>query len=153
WHYQLVHHGIWDMDIPCAPILTNITVNGRMVKALAQPTKQANLYVFNRETGEPIWPIEERPVPKGDVPGEWYSPTQPYPTKPPAYDVQGVEIDDLINFTPELREEAVRLVSKYKIGSLFTPPVVSKADGPIATIHAPGSIGGANWPGGSYDPE
>ena len=90
WHYQLVHHGIWDMDIPCAPILADITVNGRTVKAVAQPTKQALLYVFNRETGEPIWPIEERPVPKGDVPGEWYSPTQPFPTKPPAYDRQGV---------------------------------------------------------------
>ena len=153
WHYQLVHHGLWDMDIPCAPILTDITINGRTVKALAQPTKQAFLYVFNRETGAPIWPIEERPVPKGDVPGEWYSPTQPYPTKPPAYDVQGVAIDDLIDFTPELREEAVKLVSKYKIGPLFTPPVVSKADGPIATIHVPGSLGGANWPGGSYDPE
>lgn len=153
WHYQLVHHGLWDMDIPCAPILTDITINGRTVKALTQPTKQAFLYVFNRETGAPIWPIEERPVPKGDVPGEWYSPTQPYPTKPPAYDVQGVAIDDLIDFTPELREEAVKLVSKYRIGSLFTPPVVSKADGPIATIHVPGSLGGANWPGGSYDPE
>src|SRR5581483_8101924 len=153
WHYQLVHHGLWDMDIPCAPILTDITINGRTVKALAQPTKQANLYVFNRETGEPIWPIEERPVPKGDVPGEWYSPTQPYPTKPPAYDVQGVAIDDLIDFTPELRQEAVKLVSKYKIGSLFTAPVVSKSEGPIATIHAPGSLGGSNWPGGSYDPE
>jgi quinoprotein glucose dehydrogenase len=153
WHYQLVHHGLWDMDIPCAPILTDITVNGRTVKALAQPTKQAYLYVFNRETGEPIWPIEERPVPKGDVPGEWYSPTQPYPTKPPPYDQQGVAIDDLIDFTPDLRAEAVKLVSKFQIGSLFTPPVVSKADGPIATIHVPGSLGGANWPGGSYDPE
>ena len=90
WHYQLVHHGMWDMDIPCAPILTDITVNGRTVKALAQPTKQAFLYVLNRETGEPIWPIEERPVPKGDTPGEWYSPTQPFPTKPPAYDGQGL---------------------------------------------------------------
>ena len=84
WHYQLVHHGMWDMDIPCAPILADITVNGRPMKALAQPTKQAFLYVLNRETGEPIWPIEERPVPKGDTPGEWYSPTQPFPTKPPA---------------------------------------------------------------------
>ena len=84
WHYQLVHHGIWDMDIPCAPILADITVNGRTVKAVAQPTKQAFLYVFDRVTGQPIWPIEERPVPKGDVPGEWYSPTQPFPTKPPA---------------------------------------------------------------------
>jgi quinoprotein glucose dehydrogenase len=153
WHYQLVHHGLWDMDIPCAPILTDITINGRTVKALAQPTKQANLYVFNRETGEPIWPIEERPVPKGDVPGEWYSPTQPFPTKPPAYDNQGVSLDSLINFTPELHEEAVKLVSKYRIGPLFTPPSVSKPDGPIATITSPGSLGGANWPGGSYDPE
>ena len=90
WHYQLVHHGLWDMDIPCAPILADITINGRTVKAVAQPTKQAFLYVFNRETGEPIWPIEERPVPQGDVPGEWYSPTQPFPTKPPAFDNQGV---------------------------------------------------------------
>jgi quinoprotein glucose dehydrogenase len=100
WHYQLVHHGIWDMDIPCAPILTDITVNGRTVKAVAQPTKQATLYVFNRVTGEPIWPIEERPVSKGDVPGEWYSPTQPFPTKPPVYDRTGVSVDDLIDFTP-----------------------------------------------------
>jgi quinoprotein glucose dehydrogenase len=153
WHYQLVHHGIWDMDIPCAPILTDITINGRTVKALAQPTKQAFLYVFNRETGEPIWPIEERPVPQGDVPGEKYSPMQPFPTKPPAYDNQGVSLDSLINFTPELHEEAVKLVSKYRIGPLFTPPSVSKAEGPLATITSPGSLGGANWPGGSYDPE
>ena len=107
WHYQLVHHGIWDMDIPCAPILADITVNGRTIKAVAQPTKQAFLYVFDRVTGQPIWPIEERPVPKGDVPGEWYSPTQPFPTKPPAYDRQGLSVDDLIDFTPELRAEAV----------------------------------------------
>ncbi len=99
WHYQLVHHGIWDMDIPCAPILIDITRDGRPVKALAQPTKQGFVYVFNRATGEPIWPIEERPVPKGDVPGEWYSPTQPIPTKPPAFDRQGVSLDDLIDFT------------------------------------------------------
>ena len=109
WHYQLVHHGMWDMDIPCAPILADITINGRTVKALAQPTKQAFLYVFNRETGEPIWPIEERPVPKGDTPGEWYAPTQPFPTKPPAYDGQGLAIDDLIDYTPELRAEAVKV--------------------------------------------
>src|SRR5579864_6291682 len=153
WHYQLVHHGIWDMDIPCAPILADITINGRTVKAVAQPTKQANLYVFDRITGQPIWPIEERPVPKGDVPGEWYSPTQPFPTKPPAYDNQGVSIDSLINFTPELRAEAEKLVSKYRIGPIFTPPSVSKADGTLGTITSPGSTGGANWPGGSYDPE
>ena len=153
WHYQLVHHGVFDMDIPCAPILTDITVNGKTVKALAQPTKQSFLYVFNRETGEPIWPIEEKPVPKGTVPGEWYSPTQPFPSKPPAFDRQGVEIDDLIDFTPELRKAAVDFVSKYKIGSLFEPPTVSTVGGPLGTIHQPGSTGGANWPGGSYDPE
>ena len=153
WHYQLVHHGIWDMDIPCAPILTDITVNGQTVPALAQPTKQAFLYVFNRVTGKPIWPMEERPVPQGDVPGEWYSPTQPFPTKPPAYDRQGVSLDDLIDYTPELHQQAVNLVSKYKIGPIFTPPVVSKAEGPLAAITAPGSLGGTNWPGGSYDPE
>src|SRR5689334_4871532 len=141
------------MDIPCPPILVDVPINGRAVKALAQPTKQAFLYVFNRETGEPIWPMEERPVPKGDVPGEWYAPRQPFPTRPPAYDQQGVSLDSLINFTPELHEEAVKLVSKYRIGPIFTPPSVSKADGPIATISAPGSLGGANWPGGSYDPE
>jgi len=150
WHYQLVHHGIWDMDIPCAPILADITVNGRTVKAVAQPTKQAFLYVFNRETGEPIWPIEERPVAKGDVPGEWYAPTQPIPTKPPAYDRQGVSLDDLIDFTPELRAEALKVVERYKIGPIFTPPVVSKLPAPIATL-TPGFA--TNWPGGSYDPE
>ena len=121
-----------------APILCDITINGRTVKAVAQPTKQSFLYVFNRETGEPIWPIEERPVPKGDVPGEWYSPTQPFPTKPPAYDNQGVSIDQLIDFTPELRAEAVKLVSKYRIGPLFTPPSVSKADGPLRHDHFAG---------------
>ena len=153
WHYQLVHHGLFDMDIPCAPILTDIIVDGRPVKALAQPTKQSYLYVFNRVTGEPIWPIEEKPAPKGDVPGEWYSPTQPIPSKPPAFDRQGLTIDDLIDFTPELRAEAEKLVSKYKIGPLFTPPVVSKIEGPLGKIQVPGNLGGANWPGGSYDPE
>ena len=153
WHYQLVHHGIWDMDIPCAPILTDINVNGQTVPALAQPTKQAFLYVFNRVTGKPIWPMEERPVPKGDVPGEWYAPTQPFPSKPPAYDTQGVTEDTVINFTPELHEEAMKMLSKYKIGPIFTPPVVSNPDGPLAAITAPGSLGGSNWPGGSYDPE
>ncbi len=153
WHYQLVHHGLWDMDIPCAPMLVDMTVNGKTVKAVAQPTKQAFLYVFNRETGEPIWPIEERPVAKGDVPGEWYSPTQPFPTKPPAFDNQGISSDSLINFTPELHAEAEKLVSKYRIGPLFTPPSVSNLDGPLATIASPGALGGANWPGGSYDPD
>jgi quinoprotein glucose dehydrogenase len=151
WHYQLVHHGIWDMDIPCAPILTDITVNGRAIKAVAQPTKQGILYVFDRVTGQPVWPIEERPVEKGDVPGEWYSPTQPFPTKPPAYERTGVSIDDLIDFTPELRAQAEALVSKYKIGPIFTPPVVSKLPGPLATLSR--AQAGTNWFGGSFDPE
>ena len=152
WHFQLVHHGIWDHDIPCAPILIDIMIDGRLVKAVAQPTKQAFLYVFDRETGEPIWPIEERPVPSGDVPGEWYSPTQPFPTRPPAYDRQGVTIDDLIDFTPELRAEGLEVVSRYKMGPLFTPPVLSTLEGPLGTLMAPAMGGGTNWPGGSYDP-
>jgi quinoprotein glucose dehydrogenase len=153
WHYQLVHHGIWDMDIPCAPILLDLTINGRAIKAVAQPTKQAFLYVFNRETGEPIWPIEERPVEKGTVPGEWYSPTQPFPTKPRAYDTQGFVLDDLINFTPELRAEGEKIASRYKLGPVFTPPVVSQLPGPLATLAIATAGGGTNWPGGSVDPE
>jgi quinoprotein glucose dehydrogenase len=153
WHYQLVHHGIWDMDIPCAPILADITVTGRTVKALAQPTKQAFLYVFNRETGDPIWPIEERPVPPGDTPGEWYAPTQPFPTKPPAYDGQGLSIADLIDYTPELRAEAEKIVARYRLGPMFTPPSVSRMEGPIATLTMGAQAAATNWPGGSYDPE
>jgi quinoprotein glucose dehydrogenase len=151
WHYQLVHHGIWDFDIPCAPMLIDVTVDGRTIKAVAQPTKQGILYTFDRITGQPIWPIEERPVPKGEVPGEWYSPTQPIPTKPPAYGIAGVEsTDELINFTPELRAEAMKLVSNYQIGPIFTPIGVSKPEGPWGTII---TTGVTNWPGGSYDPE
>jgi quinoprotein glucose dehydrogenase len=153
WHFQLVHHGIWDHDIPCAPILVDVTQNGRTIKAVAQPTKQAFLYVFDRVTGQPIWPIEERPVPQGDVPGEWYSPTQPFPTKPPAYDRQGFVIDDLIDFTPALRAEAEQKVKLYKLGPIFTPPVVSKREGPLATLTLASAGGGTNWAGGSYDPE
>ena len=153
WHYQFVHHGLWDMDVPCAPILMDLVVDGKPVKALAQPTKQAFLFVLNRETGTPVWPIEERPVPQSDVPGEKTSPTQPFPTRPPAFDLQGVTHDNLIDFTPELRAEAVKLVSRYRIGPLFTPPVVSRWEGPLATLILPDNIGGANWPGGSFDPE
>ena len=152
WHYQLVHHGIWDHDIPCAPILTNLNINGRTVKAVAQPTKQAILYVLNRETGEPIWPIEERPVEKGTVPGEWYSPTQPMPTKPPAYDRNGFVKDDILNFTPELRAKGEQVASRYKLGPIFTPPTESKADGVLGTLSLATNQGGTNWPGGSFDP-
>ncbi len=153
WHYQFVHHDIWDYDLPCGPILADITVDGRTVKAVAQPTKQSWLYVFDRATGEPVWPIEERPVEAGDVPGEWYAPTQPFPTRPPAYDRQGVAIDDLIDFTPELRAQAVEIASRYKLGPIFTPPVVSRAEGLLGTLTLPNIAGGSNWPGGSLDPE
>src|SRR5215471_4183933 len=153
WHFQLVHHGIWDMDIPCAPILADITIDGRTVKAVAQPTKQAFLYVFDRVTGKPIWPIEERAVEQSTVPGEKTSPTQPFPSKPVAYDRQGSSVDDLIDFTPELRAEALKLVSRYKMGPIFTPPVVSKLEGPLGTLAMAVNSGGTNWPGGSYDPE
>jgi quinoprotein glucose dehydrogenase len=153
WHYQLVHHGIWDMDIPCAPMLVDITINGQTVKAVAQPTKQAFLYVFDRKTGKPIWPMEERPVEQSTVPGEKTSPTQPFPTKPPAYDLQGFVVDDLLDFTPELRAEGEKIVSKYHLGPVFTPGVVSKPEGPYATMTLATAGGGTNWAGGSYDPE
>ncbi len=153
WHYQLVHHGIWDFDIPSAPILADLDVEGRPVQVLIQPTKQGWLYVFDRVTGEPIWPIEERPVEQSDVPLELSSPTQPFVTWPPPFDRQGVSHDDLVDFTPEIKAEAVEIVSRYKIGPLFTPPVVSRWEGPLATLMMPSTVGGANWPGGSYDPE
>lgn len=153
WHFQLVHHGIWDHDIPCAPILADVIIDGQLRKIVAQPTKQAFLYVFDRVTGEPIWPIEETPVEIGDVPGEWYSPTQPVPTKPPAYDRQGVTTDDLIDFTPELKARALEVAGWHKLGPIFTPPVVSNINGPLGTLMAPATGGGTNWPGGSYDPE
>ena len=146
WHFQLVHHGIWDMDIPCAPILADITVNGRQIKAVAQPTKQGWLYVFDRTNGKPVWPIEERPVEKGTVPSEWYSPTQPFVTRPPAYERQGVSVDDLIDFTPELHQEALKLASRYKLGPIFTPPVVSTWPSPLATLMLPSATGGPTSP-------
>jgi quinoprotein glucose dehydrogenase len=157
WHYQLVHHGIWDFDIPCAPILADITVNGQRIKALAQPTKQAMLYMFDRATGKPIFPIEERAVEKGDVPGEWYAPTQPMPLngrgQPFAYDWNGFQKDYIIDFTPALRAEGERIVSKYKIGPVFTPPVVSRVEGPLGTLSLAINGGGTVWAGGSYDPD
>jgi quinoprotein glucose dehydrogenase len=153
WHFQLVHHPLWDHDISSAPILADITVNGRQIKAVAQPSKQGFVYVFDRVTGQPVWPIEERPVEKGDVPGEWYSPTQPIPSKPPAYNRNGVLPEYLIDFTPEMRAEALKLVGKYKLGPIYTPPVVSRIEGPLATLTLATASGGTNWPGASYDPE
>ena len=153
WHYQLVHHGLSDFDIPCAPMLVDIPVDGKIVKALAQPTKQSFLYVFDRTNGKPIWPIVEKPVPQGDVPGEWYAPTQPFPSKPPAYDQQGVSEKDLIDWTPELHAEALALAKNYRMGPLFTPPSVWSDTGTWGTLICPNATGGANWPGGAYDPD
>jgi glucose dehydrogenase len=153
WHFQIVHHPIWDYDLSSAPLLADINVNGQMIKAVALPSKEAFLYVFDRVTGQPVWPIEERPVPKGDVPGEWYSPTQPFPTKPPAYARQTVTPDDLIDFTPELKAQAMRNLEQFKLGPMFNPPVVSKVGGPVAALTIGTLNGGTNWPGAGYDPE
>jgi len=153
WHFQTIHHGLWDFDPPAAPILMDLTVDGREIKAVAQVTKQSFTYVFDRVTGEPVWPIEERPVPGGDVPGEWYAPTQPFPTLPVPFDVQGVTEDDFIDFTPELRAEALEVAQRVTLGELYTPPTVIEEDGNQGTLVMPGSLGGANWPGGAFDPE
>jgi quinoprotein glucose dehydrogenase len=153
WYFQLVHHPLWDMDISSAPLLADINVDGKAIKAVAQPTKQGFLYVFDRVTGKPVWPIEERPVEKGDTPGEWYSPTQPFPTKPPAYSRNGVMPDVLIDFTAAMHDQALTIVSKYKLGPVFTPPTAGKVGGPLATLTLGTAAGGTNWPGGSYDPE
>jgi quinoprotein glucose dehydrogenase len=153
WHFQVAHHPIWDYDLSSAPILMDINVNGKPIKAVALPSKEAFLYVFDRITGQPVWPIEERPVPQSDVPGEKTSPTQPFPTRPPAYARQSVSIADLIEFTPELHEEATRVVSRYKLGPMFLPGVVSKVEGPLAALTIGTTAGGTNWPGAGADPE
>ena len=155
WHYQIVHHGLWDYDLPTAPILMDITVDGEPVKAVTQLTKQAFAFVFNRETGEPIWEIEERAVPQSDVPGEVTSPTQPFPTRPAAFDRQGATVDNLIDFTPELRAEALEIFNNYVTGPLFTPPSIHSEDptGTKGTIQLPGSQGGADVQGAAFDPE
>ena len=155
WHFQAVHHGVWDYDFASSAVLLDITVDGREIKAVAQPSKQAFTYVFDRITGEPVWPIEERPVPSSDVPGERLSPTQPFPTKPPPFELQGVTIDDLIDFTPELRAEAVELLDQYAWGPMFTAPVLldPRPGGKKGTIFSPGTAGGASWSGAGLDPE
>jgi quinoprotein glucose dehydrogenase len=155
WHYQTVHHGLWDYDPPAAPILMDITVDGEPVKAVTQLTKQAFAFVFNRETGEPIWEIEERAVPQSDVPGEVTSPTQPFPTRPAPFDRQGATVDNLIDFTPELRAEALEIFNNYVTGPLFTPPSIRSDDpnGTQGTIQLPGSQGGADVQGAAFDPE
>jgi quinoprotein glucose dehydrogenase len=155
WHYQLVHHDLWDYDLPAAPVLADIAVDGRSIKAVVQVTKQGFAFVFDRVTGQPVWPIEERPVPRSTTAGEETSPTQPFPTKPPAFERQGVTIDDLIDFTPALRAAALNIVKNYVIGPMFTPPSI-KRTGPNqtrGTIQLPGSVGGADWQGAAFDPE
>ncbi|HJS72845.1 MAG TPA: PQQ-binding-like beta-propeller repeat protein, partial [Vicinamibacteria bacterium] len=154
WHYQLVHHDIWDWDVPTPPILATAEVEGRSIPVVVQLTKQSFAYVFDRATGKPVWPIEERPVPPSDVPGERTAPTQPFPTKPAAFDRQGVSEDDLIDFTPELRREALEIVKSYRMGPLFQPPsLANAADGTRGTLMLPGAAGGAAWESGAFDPE
>jgi quinoprotein glucose dehydrogenase len=153
WHFQFIHHEVWDYDMSSAPLLLDINVDGKPIKAVAVPSKMGYLYVFDRISGKPVWPIPEKKVEKGDAPGEWYSPTQPIPSKPKPYARTGVAIDDLIDFTPELRKKAIDQVKNYKLGPIYTPPVVSKLPGPIATLSLGPANGGTNWPGGSFNPE
>jgi quinoprotein glucose dehydrogenase len=148
WHYQMVHHDIWNYDTPTAPVLMDVTQNGRVVPIVAQVTKQSFVYTFNRETGEPIWPIEERPVPASLIPGEKLSETQPFPTRPAPYDIQGLTEDDLIDFTPELRARTLEILEDYQIGPLFQPPLHRDNDlGKTAALWCPGDIGGVNIDG------
>jgi quinoprotein glucose dehydrogenase len=153
WHFQIVHHPIWDYDLSSAPILADINVDGKAIKAVALPSKESYLYVFDRVTGKPVWPIEERPVPQSDVPGEKTSPTQPFPTKPPAYARNFLAIpDDLIDFTPALRAQAKDAVARYKTGPMFLPPVVGNSQ-VLGALNLGNASGGTNWPGAGYDPE
>jgi quinoprotein glucose dehydrogenase len=155
WHFQLVHHPLWNYDMSSAAILADITVNGRPIKAVIVPGKQAFLFVFDRVTGQPVWPIEERAVPQSDVPGEKTSPTQPFPTKPPAYARNTLNVpDDLIDFTPELRAQALKNIARYKVAPwMYNPPVLGAVNGVLGAINMGNAIGGTNWPGVAYDPE
>lgn len=152
WHFQTVHHGIWDYDIASAPNLLDVVVNGKPVKAVAQASKTAFLYVFDRVTGEPLWPIEERPVEASTVPGERLAPTQPHPTRPAPFDRQGATVDDVIDFTPELKAEALKIFETFKSGPIFTPLIVEGEGGKVGTLFVPGAGGGASFPGASVDP-
>ena len=147
WHFQMVHHGVWDYDLPAAPTLVDLTVEGKKIKAVAQISKQGFTYVFDRVTGDPVWPIIETPVPQSSVPGEKLSLTQPIPTKPPAFELQGLSDDTLVNFTPELRREAEQLIEQFDSGPLFTPPSLR------GTINIPGWGGGGWWTGAAFDPD
>ena len=146
WHFQMIHHGIWNYDPPAPPVLADIEVEGKQIKAIAQVTKQAFCYVLDRETGEPVWPIKEQKVPQSKTPGEKTWPTQPIPTRPAAYDRQGLSEDDLIDFTPELRQKALAILEKYEHGPLFTPPSEK------GTLVMPGGLGGSDWSGAALVP-
>ena len=155
WHFQTVHHDLWDWDNIGPPMLGEITVDGRRIKAVMQANKAAFLYVLDRTNGRPVWPIEERPVPQSTVPGERSSPTQPFPTKPPAFDLQGISDDDLIDYTPALKERARTIARQYVMGPVFTPPSVpsDQSGGKKGTLVQPGAWGSANWNTGAFDPE
>ena len=154
WHYQLIHHGIWDYDNPAPPTLVDVTHDGRRIKAVAMVTKQGYTYVFDRETGSPLWPIIEMPVPQSDVPGERTSPTQPIPSRPAPFERQGFTVDDLIDFSPEIRAEAMEIAANYRMGPLYTPPsLIDDPDGTKGTLVLPGWGGGASWPGAGVDVE
>src|SRR5580704_10956695 len=154
WYYQIVHHPMWDYDLSCPPLLADINVDGRAIKAVAVPSKEAFMYVFDRVTGKPVWPIEERPVPQSDVPLEKTSPTQPFPTKPPAYGRNYIKVpDDLIDFTPEMRAQAKDAIARYKTGPMFLPPFVGDGKGFLGAMQLGNASGGTNWPGAGYDPE
>jgi quinoprotein glucose dehydrogenase len=155
WHFQTVHHDLWDWDNIGPPMLGEITVDGRRIKAVMQANKAAFLYVLDRTNGRPVWPIEERPVPQSTVPGERSSPTQPFPTRPPAFDLQGISDNDLIDYTPALKERARAIAKQYVMGPVFTPPSVpsDRTGGPMGTLVQPGAWGSANWNTGAFDPE
>jgi quinoprotein glucose dehydrogenase len=149
WYYQIVHHGLWDYDLPTAPNLMDLTVDGKPIKAAVQVTKQGFVFAFDRLSGKPIWPIEEKPVPQSTVPGEQSSPTQPFPSKPLPFIQQGATENDLIDFTPELREEGKKILNRYNYGPLYTPPTTEKA----GTLLVPGLLGGASWVGAPHNPK
>ena len=153
WHFQVVHHGLWDYDLPAAPNLVDLTVEGRRIPAVAQVTKQGFTLVFDRRTGEPVWPIEERPVPPTSMPGDEAAPTQPYPTRPPPFEYHGVLEHDLADFTPEIRRMALDVVAPFEIGPLYTPPALAVEGGKQGTLMRPSTGGGANWFGAAVDPE
>ena len=152
WHYQMVHHGIWDRDVSCAGVICDIPHNGKIIKAIAQPTKQGFVYVLDRTTGKPVWPIPEKPAAKGNVPGEWYSPTQPIPSAPPPFAKQGTSVDSLVDWTPQIKARALEIAGHYHLGPLYDPPPMVD-DKIFGMLNLPGLQGGINWPGASYDPE